>query len=291
MKNLIYLIAIFSSVTLYGQQLELKWKISPGDALVYSTVMEQVDSSYFEMDFGEVFKSIKDSTSDTENDAKKAQQILKDINKSIGSTQYAVRLFKSTREHIEVEMFTTSEKLPIKLPDSLTEAKNMMKEFQKLNKGVVLRGSINQDGTIHSFWMKRAQKNLLSIFFELPGRPINIGDTWSLTTSLIGNDYNFICDSSYQKNEVKLIDVRKTNNETVAVFKYDLNEYVNGIFNVPNMFGQGGSKPTMMNFGFQGIAEFSIEKGKWNLFDGMMFGDATGVINTKQRVKYSLIEQ
>lgn len=278
-------------MTLHGQQVELKWRISAGDTLVYSTVMEQVDSSYFKMDFGAAFKSLKDSTSDSGNDAKMAQQILKDINKSVGSTQYAVRLFKSSKKHIEIEMFTISEKLPIELPDSLTEAKEMMKEFQKLNKGIVLRGSINEDGTIHSFWMKRAQKNLVSIFFELPGRPVSIGDTWSLTTSLIGNDQNFICDSSYYRNEVELIDIKTSKDETIAVFKYDLNEYVNGIFNVPNMFGQGGPKPTMMNFGFKGIAEFSIDKGKWNSFDGMMFGDATGVMDSKQRVKYSLIEQ
>ncbi len=282
MKYLIFLISFLSFTHLQSQSIELKWKIPQGDTLIYSTVMEQIDTSIFSTAFG---------GESEDDDALKIQQMMKELNKSISGTKFAVRLFKSSQEHIEIEMFTSSQELPIALPDSLGEAKEMLKEFQKMMKGIMLRGSINEDGTIHSFWVKREQKNLIAMLFELPGRPIEIGDSWSLSTNLIGNDQNFVCDSSFYKNEVKFIDLKTIDGDTLAVFKYDLLEYVDGIFNMPNMFGKGGAKPTMMTFGFKGIAEFSLNKGKWHSFEAVMAGEASGVMNFKQRVKYSLIEQ
>ncbi|MTI38011.1 hypothetical protein [Fulvivirga lutimaris] len=271
-------------------QVEMKWKINANDTLIYTTVMEQIDSSYFEADFGGVFSAIIDSTSDEH--ANKAKTMMKEINNAIGKTQYAVRLLKPKANLINIEMFTIDEKQPINLSDTQDQKETeMIKSFQQMIKGVVLRGSIFDNGTIHSFWIKRAQKNLIAMLFELPGKKVRVGDTWSLTTNLIGNDQNFVCDSSYYKNEVKLVDVKEINGDQIAVLKYDLKEYVNGVFNMPNMFGQGGSKPTIMSFGFKGIAEFSIDKGRWVSYDGVMFGDATGVMNTKQRVKYALFEQ
>ncbi len=287
--SLIFLASFFG----YGQkQIFLKWKLNSSDTLIYTTVMEQIDSNYFEANFDTFFKQIADSTSKKET--KEVKDIFKEVNKAIGNTQYAVRMFKSEKGHIEIEMFTINKEHPLTFEDSLdvdNDIKNSITQhFQEFLTGVVLRGSVNEDGTIHSFWLKRAQKNLIAVFFELPGKPIKLGDTWKISTNFIGNDQNFICDSSFFKNEVKLIDIRKIKGETVAVIKYDVQEYVDGTFNMPSMFGESGASSSMMNFEYKGIAEFSIERGKWVSFEGLMSLNSTGIMSSKQKVKYSLIE-
>ena len=65
-----------------------------------------------------------------------------------------------------------------------------------------------------SFWVKSSQKNLIAIFFQLPAKPVKIGDKWSLDINLIANDQNFECDSAYKINEVTLTDIKKVNGET-----------------------------------------------------------------------------
>lgn len=55
-----------------------------------------------------------------------------------------------------------------------------------------------------------------------------------------------------------LTDIKTVSNETIAVVKYDIREFVDGIFNIPTLFEKGGATPTTMNFGFQGVAEFLL---------------------------------
>lgn len=54
------LILTLLTTTLFSQTqqpVEFKWKIAGDELLNYSTIMSQVDSSEFEMEFGDFFKS------------------------------------------------------------------------------------------------------------------------------------------------------------------------------------------------------------------------------------------
>ena len=108
--------------------------------------------------------------------------------------------------------------------------------------------------------------------------------------NLISNDQNFRCDSSYKLNKVTLIDIKKINDETIAFLKYDIIEYVKGIFNSPGFF-TGGSKQveTMMRFSHQAVAEFSIDKGRWIAYDGIMDFKATGIMKADKKTEFSLV--
>lgn len=168
----------------------------------------------------------------------------------------------------------------------------VLKMMQSMTQGVMLRGSVYETGGIHSFWVKSAQKNLIALFFELPTKPVKVGDKWSLDINLITNDQNFDCDSSYKINEVTLADIKKINGETIAVLKYNIVEYVKGNFNTPSFFGsEGGQKETMMKFTHQGIAEFSVDKGRWINYDGIMSLEATGVMTANKKTKFTLIDE
>lgn len=292
MKNLLLgILIVIGLQNLYGQEsIMMNWKLNKSDTLVYKTVMQQIDTNYVNYDFEDLFKSISDST--TEKESNEIKELYNDINKSIQNTQYETRMYIPKKDYIEIEMYSISEKTPVNNPDTFDiEVKEILESIQSMTEGVLLRGSINKNGTIHSFWIHQTQKNLIALLFELPGKQIKIGDTWSIAINLIGNNQNFICDSSYYKNEVKLIDIKKSKDETIAVLKYDIKEYVEGEFNALPIFGKKGDKKTIMYTGFQGIGEFSIEKGKWHSYDGIMFSESSGWMDSRQKIKYSLIEQ
>jgi hypothetical protein len=167
-----------------------------------------------------------------------------------------------------------------------------LKMMQSMNQGVVLRGSVYETGAIHSFWVKSAQKNLIALFFELPTKPVKVGDKWSLDISLISNDQNFACDTSYKINEVSLVDIKEVDGEIIVVFKYNIVEYVKGNFYTPSFFGDGGGqKESMLKFTHQGLGEFSVDKGRWVNYDGIMSLEATGVMTANSKTKFMLVDE
>ena len=168
----------------------------------------------------------------------------------------------------------------------------MMDMMRSLNKGVVLRGSLYEEGGIHSFWLKSRQKNLLALLFELPTVPVKVGDKWSLDVNLIANDQNFDCDSAYKVNEVTLVDVKKRKGEKIAVLKYHHVEYVQGSYYKPSFLGDEGEQQAgMMKFVHEGMAEFSVDKGRWVVYDGVMSLETTGMVTVKKKTRFGLIEE
>jgi hypothetical protein len=102
-------------------------------------------------------------------------------------------------------------------------------------------------------------------------------------------DQNFTCDSSSKTNEVTLIGIKKENGDTIAVLKYNISEYVHGNFYMPSFSGNGQEKSTMMDFSYKGIAEFSVEKGRWIKYDGIMNLSAEGAIVSQKKERYALL--
>ena len=63
------------------------------------------------------------------------------------------------------------------------------------------------------------KKNLLALFFQLPSKPVKIGEKWSIDLNWISMDQNFKCDSMKKVNEVQLIDVFKRKGEKNCTYK------------------------------------------------------------------------
>jgi hypothetical protein len=272
--------------------IELNWKLSENDSISYKTVMTEIGESSFGMDLGELFDKITDSTkTDKDQFGKDFFNKLKD---HYNSTNLLTILSNSVdfKDVITIEM-VLEEKANKKEDVEEDEANQMKKIMNSMTKGTMLRGSIYKNGALHSFWMKSSQKNLLSLFFELPEKPINKGDTWTLdNVNFIGNDQNFICRTAEKKNLITLIDIKEVEGETIAVIDYDILEYVSGDFNSPAFFGnEGGNKATTMKFIYKAQAEFSVDKGKWVSYNGIMSLNASGFMNSVQKKKFALIEQ
>jgi len=268
--------------------IELKWKLSKIDSIKYKTVMTQIGESTFEMDYGDFFNNLIDSTETEKEDSSK--EFFKKLKDSYTNTNLITILSNSMDFKSVINIETIAEEQKENKPNKKDDVDNMM---NSLMKGTMLRGSVNSNGSLHSFWVKRAQKNLLSLFFELPNKTIKKGDTWTLyNVNLIGNDQNFICKKAEKRNIITLSDIKKSNSETIAVIDYDIMEYVQGDFNTPAFFGnESSTKKTTMKLIYKAQAEFSVEQGKWISYNGIMSLDANGVINSVQKQKYALIEQ
>ena len=265
--------------------INLEWKVPQNDSISFKTVMTEIGESTFEMDFGGLFGDLNDSTKTSQND------FFKKFKNAFNNTNLVTFLSNSTdfEDVIDIEMVTEDKKTD--KDDSAEDEKEKM--MNSMMKGTMLRGSVYSNGSLHSFWMKSSQKNLLSLFFELPNKELKKGDTWTLSNvNFIGNDQNFICKKAEKRNIITLTDIKKSNGETIAVIDYDILEYVSGDFNTPAFFGnEAESKKTEMKFIYKAQAEFSVEKGKWISYNGIMSLDASGALNSVQKKKFALIEQ
>lgn len=260
----------------------LNWKIPEDETIEYETVMEEMEKSTFELELGDMFDKLKDSSSD--NTKEEFFNKLKDI-QSNTSFKTVLSNSENFQDVVDIEMSASSKK-----HDSNDDTES--EKFKNLLKGIVLRGSVNKNGTMHSFWVKNDQKNLLSMFFELPKNPVSRGETWTLANvNLIGNDQNFICEEAIKKNEVTLTDIIDRNGETIAIINYDIREYVSGDFIQPSFSGKpGSSTKTTMEFQYTAQGEFSEDKGKWLSLTGVLSLVASGVMNSNQKQKISLME-
>ena len=294
MKQKLTILFAVITLTAFGQKnqtVDLKWKLETNEKLNYMTVMSDIDTSSIEMDFGGLFKALSDST---DNGLKESKNFFKKFNDAFKNQDYVTTLSNKDNGIIDIVMTTRPKENVKETEIDSTDSKEaeMLKMMQSMNQGVMLRGSVYETGDIHSFWVKSNQKNLIAIFFQLPANPVKIGDKWSLDINLIANDQNFECDSAYKINEVTLTDIKKIDVETVADINYNIVEYVNVDFNSPSFFGnEGGKKKTMMKFSHQGIAEFSIEKGRWITYDGIMSLEASGVMTANKKTKFTLIKE
>lgn len=161
-------------------------------------------------------------------------------------------------------------KLEIKRVKELT---NLYDKEQKDEQGkptVALRGSVYENGDIHSFWMKQDQLNLLSIMAQLPSQKVAVGDSWSIQTKLVNADQTVIFKDAHKKNKVTLENVEVVDGETIAVIDYDIEESFIGEFDFDNVTFKnpfiGNDKSIGIEAKVSGKGYFSITKGRWKKF-------------------------
>jgi len=155
---------------------------------------------------------------------------------------------------------------------------------------------------------ERAQLNLISLFFELPGKPVSIGDTWKLKNiALIGNDQNFKCHEADRSNQIELKDIKITESDSVAILSYSIREYVSGEFEAKNPFGQfpmgknneadefvdelTKKRTVTIDYSFNATAGFSINEGKWLSFNGVISATSLGFMGNNSTVQNYALEE
>lgn len=271
----------------------LKWKVN--DTIKYKTIMDQIGDAEFDMDYKKTFgiffrDNIKDSTIVKNDSIKKGfdlfegdmfKKMKSELNKINESTELITYLTKSSNFEniIDVEMVRKN----LKENDSI-DKKGIL---SMVKSGTQLKGSIYNNGSLHSFWLNNAQRNLMSLFYELPIKEIEKGDVWSLKNlNYIQYGNIFFCDKAEKKNEVKLTDLVDRNGEKIAIIEYDIYEFADG-----NIDFFGNRTPSNMKIRYNAKGEFSIDKGKWILYKGFLSIEINGMMSSKSKQKFELIEK
>ena len=279
-----------------AETVKLQWKISPEDTLKYKTIMNDIGEQKLEMNFGGMFDKLFDSI--PEKDKLFGKDFFNKLQKSFNDTDFITLLTDSKYfdNTVDIAMYTVADNPFLSnnndKDDNEAEKKEdedmFVKLLKKMMRGIMLRGNVYKTGGLQSFWLKSGQKNLVSLFFELPDKELKVGDKWTLdNVNLISFDQNFICEKADKKNVVILSDIITENNEKIAVIDYDIYEYAEGIFENPFLDNKVDTKMKMV---YKAQAKFSITQGKWVSYTGIMSLDATGFLDSKQKKKFALIE-
>lgn len=262
----------------------MKWKLKPDEVISYKTSMDQIDTGNHKdislKGFSKLFGN--DSIPD------KMNKVFKDMNLDPKHEIYDLRLSEKRKNIIDIEMLLKHEDNNSEGDTSQKGIAEMRTLMNKMLKGVLLRGSIYKDGTIESFYTVNSQKNLLAMFFELPGKTVNVGDSWPLDIHLVSMDQSFVCDSSYHKNVATVTGIEQKDGDNIVNLKYDIIEYIDGFMNSP--FGSEPIKTTM-KMTYQATAAFSVEKGRWIKYEGVISDARTGFMSMETKQRYTLIEE
>ncbi|MDO1501815.1 hypothetical protein Q2T40_16900 [Winogradskyella maritima] len=257
---------------------QLNWKVSENDTLVYRTVINQIEDSS-----QDILNGIDSVNSKNDNFSREFYEKIKGLYNDTNLTTTLTNS-KNFDNVLNIETIAGSRK-----NDSIKNSS----QPTPLIAGTVLRGSIYKTGSLHSFWLKRTQKNVVSLFFELPEKHLEKGDSWSLNNvNFLNNSQDFICRKAEKKNHITLNEIIEKEGRSVAIIEYDLLEFVSGESSSTSLFStkEEGTK-TEMTFVFKAQAEFSIDEGKWISYNGIMSLKSSGMINLNQKQKFALIEQ
>lgn len=280
LTSLLMVLVTFSCTNKNDENLyDLNWKLKKGEVIEYKTIMQVVEQS--DTSLNELFKEIDSFES---QDYSFFKDEMNKINKDLQNTKMISLLLKDNKNIIQIKMLAEFENTDDQ------EDKSLFKKIIDLNDGVMLRGALNPNGSIQSFWLKSGQKNLISMLFELPSEPIHIGDKWEMDINFIGNDQSFICKHGYKINEGKLLDVISKDGKDIALLKYKIIEFVNGDFNNP-IVKAGKSTDLKMTFIYEALAEFSITDGRWVKYEGILTQKMSGYMDSSSTQKISLIPE
>jgi hypothetical protein len=250
---------------------DLDWKLAEGEILAYRTAIIPVNLN-------------EDSASTEEAEATPDFGIL--IRAMQPSSYSMVSLLQlNERGNIEVQMIVNdvdlSEATEVLSPEAL---ETLSVSFS----GVQLRGELNLDGGIESFYLEQRQKNLLAMFFELPTHPVSVGDSWEIEVYCVTMGNGFIVDIAERTNQVTFTELT-TNSEgkALAVIDYFILESVSGDFINPM---SDEAMETSMDCSFIGRGYFLIDEGRWESFFGNFNIISTNpVMNLENRQQFSLV--
>ncbi|MDP9080486.1 MAG: hypothetical protein M3O71_23935 [Bacteroidota bacterium] len=259
----------------------MKWKLKPGEVITYKTIIEEIDTAnHKDFALDGLVKALGSDTNTAE-----IQKMFKQFSQATSVSDFVTHLKKNSRNVIDIEMKAGNMPGAQSITDTGAMSTAIKQMVAKMAGGIVLRGAIHEDGTIESFYTKNDQKNLIATFFELPGRPVKTGDTWSVDVHFLSMDQNFTCDSSYRRNSVTIVKTGNNENEHVVTIKYDIEEYVSG-----NFISPVDEKPvkTSMKMTYKGLADFSTDKGRWLNYNGIMSLSSSGMMSSQSTKRCTL---
>ncbi len=255
----------------YGS-INLEWKLQPKEVLAYKTKMSPPKDSTQNFIKLNLDKLVSDGTPN-----KKVFDEISKLELPEDSEMTSV-LKASINGNFSVLMILDSFTVP-----NANDAKSKKTQekfnqlFEQLKGKVNLRGEISPSGSVESFYLEQNQKNLLAIMFELPQKPVDIGDTWSLDMNCISLGGTFKANSSSRVNQVQLSSIKNSGTDTIAVIDYLITETVEGSMHNPM---NNNSSPLSMTCSYIGRHEFFVERGRWKSVIGQLAIQSSGFMKS-----------
>jgi len=246
----------------FGQNdsIDLTWKISSKEILVYKYENQYFDSTTIKNPIPNFNKllSLFSDTIRVNNDSIE-NQILK-LNKSIellkGKIGEVFILESQKNQDISVKMISYK----------LNANEELDKEgffMASALDGVKMRGYINSKGKVISFYSNLNEKNILSLFFELPDSKVLVGDKFNVSVSPFTLNNNYVVDNYKLINEVLIKKVYYVNGDRIAELSYNISGIAEGVSDIDkNSF--------LMNVNYNCISNFNISKGYLENFKAIM---------------------
>jgi hypothetical protein len=257
-----------------SERVQLRWKVPKGAPLGYEYVTQSVaGSNALRLDT----KSLKDA-----GIVKQRRRAIFDLKLPPEMVMAAV-LSSKGGEDLSAKVLVTrldTRKMPRK--------SKMEREVAKMMEGMV--GTVQARATLTGWGLvtselKREQRNLVAIMFELPARPVAVGDTWTHSADLVKMGEGFEGKSEVI-NRVEFVALEKeAEGRTVAVIDFTLAERHDGQF-----MNRGLKKPvpSFMEVSHVGRGEFLVEEGRWRKLAGRMTTKAGGVATMDSEAQFSL---
>jgi hypothetical protein len=198
---------------------------------------------------------------------------------SVNYKKYAI-LKRYTNEEISMQVVSQM----LRRNDSLSVPEILL---SNLAYGYNLNAKIDTLGKVTGKYFSINQKNLFSLMFELPSKPVSIGDVWELNLHFTGDNTGFKHIDNEEINRVKFVDVKSVNNSLIAVLEYDI--YTEGKGELEMLYSDDIAE-VEISVAFKAKMEFNITKGKWNKFKGTIIYKQTGFFETETKQDIELIE-
>lgn len=280
-KTLVHLLICFGVIGLCAQDAaakkwKLRWKIGPKKPLAYKTNLDAIPKPKH---IAIPLKKLATGGALPPGTQKQLRQ------SKPAATHSIVTVMQATdKQKIRVKMIQTGIQggaLPKK------HAKQMRAMMRRMLGTVQLRGDITPAGKILSFYLKNRQKNILALLFELPQKPVKVGDSWSLHANLLGMGVSIRPIEAHRTNRATLLSVKKSaSGERIATIYTCISETFRGIQSSPY---QPKDKTLIWQIGFVGYGEFLIDKGRWKQYVGRMVFNTSGFMTRKTQSRFELL--
>ncbi len=244
---------------------QLKWKVSPGEKLIYKTRMEILKGESFISEENNIMmlaKKAMELKGDTFKMPIKANDFYSNVIEQNNAVQYFSILEPST-DAINLDVLGNRKR-------KIKTAKFPIPNVFPLESNF-FSGKIDAKGNILNNDNPFMQNYIVNILFELPKKAVSVGDSWSLDIKL------FDFSKKPAVNKVTFTDIEYAGDDAIAILDYHIKD-------------AGNKSMVLGSIDYKGTAEFNITKGKWVDFKGTLVYSSVGFTEMKQTQRIELKE-
>jgi hypothetical protein len=267
-KVVLFLFVGFSLIACQKDKYQLQWKVPSGDVLIYSIKMETIDSlsSVSEEGLQELVELVAKMYGDSVEVGVNTDDLYQGLVRQLNLLSYFSIIRRGSGDDLKVDFITRQTKQygPIKYKGI----------FSKFIKKAFFKGALKPNGVLVSDAGEAAWDPKINILFQLPSKPVAIGESWSLN---VVPEWQKTAkeQADSMKNSVTLTDIVVEGADSIALLNYDLQS--------PDKSGR--------TLGFTGEARFNINTGKWVSYTGRLSQKTSGMLAMKhvQEIKLTQI--